>query len=213
MEKLFALDGKFYRIMTKLGDLLILNFLWLLSSLPIITIGASTTALYQVTMALAENREGYIVKQYLKTFIKNLKQTTISWILYLSTQTFVISAAVSLRNVSDVSGIRGIIIVLWIAEIILILTFSYVFPLQAYITIKNPIVIWKKAILICIANLPWTLVLTVGEGVLFYITWRYTIQSIPVWMLIGGAAYAYLTSVVFLHVFQKSDKLLILGDT
>lgn len=208
MEKWFALDGKFYSIMTKIGDLLILNFFWLISSLPIITIGASTTALFQITMKMAENREGNIAKEYWKAFIKNLKQTTISWMTFLSMQMLVIIAAVSLRNISNFPGISGIVIGLWIVEIVLILSFAYVFPLQAYKPTQNHFTVWKQALIICIANLPWSIVLTLGEGILLFIIWKYTLQSVPVWLVFGVAAYAYLASFVFLHVFQKSARLL-----
>lgn len=47
MEKLFALDGKFNQFMSKAADLLLLNLMWMICSLPIITIGASTTALFE----------------------------------------------------------------------------------------------------------------------------------------------------------------------
>ena len=50
MNRLFSLDGKLFHILSRIADLILLNVLWLLSSLPIITIGASTTALYYVML-------------------------------------------------------------------------------------------------------------------------------------------------------------------
>lgn len=51
-----------------------LNFLWLLFSLPIVTIGASTAAAFAVTLKMADEREGYIAKQFWNAFKANLKQ-------------------------------------------------------------------------------------------------------------------------------------------
>ena len=55
--KLFSMDGKFLETFNKITDLVTLNILWLLCCIPIITIGDSTSALYQDTQQLAEKRE------------------------------------------------------------------------------------------------------------------------------------------------------------
>ena len=54
---MFGIDSKFYEVVSKIADLVVVNLLFVLCSLPIITIGASTTALYGVTKKMAENRE------------------------------------------------------------------------------------------------------------------------------------------------------------
>ena len=66
--KLFSMDGKFLETFNKITDLVTLNILWLLCCIPIITIGASTSALYQVTLQIAENRDSYITKEFFKAF-------------------------------------------------------------------------------------------------------------------------------------------------
>ena len=70
---MFGIDGKFYEIVSAIADLVILNLLFVLCSLPIFTIGASTTALFGVTKKMADNREGYIVRTYFKLFKENFK--------------------------------------------------------------------------------------------------------------------------------------------
>ena len=64
---MFGIDGKFYEIVSAIADLVILNLLFVLCSLPIFTIGASTTALFGVTKKMADNREGYILKKILNS--------------------------------------------------------------------------------------------------------------------------------------------------
>ena len=51
-----------------------LNFLWLLCSLPIVTIGASTVAAYTITLKMVDEQEGYIARSFFKAFRENLKQ-------------------------------------------------------------------------------------------------------------------------------------------
>lgn len=58
--------------MGKLVDLLVLSGLWVILSLPVVTIGASTAALYYVTLKLASNEEGYTVRSFFHAFKENL---------------------------------------------------------------------------------------------------------------------------------------------
>ena len=80
--KLFSMDGKFLETFNKITDLVTLNILWLLCCIPIITIGASTSALYQVTLQIAENRDSYITKRiFLKLFVKTSgRQLLFGWL-------------------------------------------------------------------------------------------------------------------------------------
>ncbi|MBQ1840251.1 MAG: DUF624 domain-containing protein, partial [Atopobiaceae bacterium] len=51
---IFSPESKFSKIMMRLAWGCYLNLLWIVCSLPIITVGASTTALYYVTLKIAE---------------------------------------------------------------------------------------------------------------------------------------------------------------
>ena len=80
MSNFFNMDNGLFRALGKLADLMLLNILFLVCSLPIFTIGASFTAMYYVTLKLAENEEGYIARGFLKSFKQNFKQATIIWL-------------------------------------------------------------------------------------------------------------------------------------
>ena len=64
MENFFSLDGKFFRFINKFTSLIALNFLFIITSLPIITIGVSFYALYQTNLKLSQNTESYIARTY-----------------------------------------------------------------------------------------------------------------------------------------------------
>lgn len=80
MENFFSIDGKFFRFINKFTSLIILNFLFIITSLPIITIGASFHALYQTNLRLYQNTESYIARTYFFYWKKNLKQDILLWI-------------------------------------------------------------------------------------------------------------------------------------
>ena len=76
-------DGRVMSFLARLGDMFILNILYVVCCIPIITIGAATTALYYNTLKMAENRESYVWKEFLRTFKENFKQATVIWMIIL----------------------------------------------------------------------------------------------------------------------------------
>ena len=96
MAGFFSPDSKLYKFMTRLTDVFVLNVMWLVFSLPIVTIGASTIAACSVTLHMAEDTEGHAAKDFLKAFKANIKQgipmTFITlicvWAVYLDFQIY-----------------------------------------------------------------------------------------------------------------------------
>ena len=86
MKNLFNIfnpDNKIANFLTKIMYLAWLNFLWLLCSLPIVTIGASTTAVYYTAMRMARDDEGYIARDFFHSFKENFLQATGVWLIVL----------------------------------------------------------------------------------------------------------------------------------
>lgn len=81
MRKFFQMNGPVFDFLGKVADILILNLLWLLTSLPIITIGASTSALFSVTILMVKEREGNIFQNYFAAFKRNFKRSTIVFVI------------------------------------------------------------------------------------------------------------------------------------
>lgn len=71
--KFFSVDSGFYKFMTRLVDMIVLNFLWLICSIPIVTMGAATMAAYRVTLKMVDDTEGYVARDFFKGFKSNLK--------------------------------------------------------------------------------------------------------------------------------------------
>jgi len=79
----FSIESPVYRFMSRLLDIVKLNFMWLLCSLPIVTIGASTTAAFAITLKMVEEEEGYIVRPFLREFRANIFKGSIIGIIQL----------------------------------------------------------------------------------------------------------------------------------
>ncbi|MCX4269694.1 MAG: YesL family protein [Lachnospiraceae bacterium] len=83
MRDIFNIEGPLMGFLTKITNSVYLNLLWLICCLPIVTIGASTTALFYVTLKLAKNEEGNLTKAFFYSFKENFKQSTIIWLILL----------------------------------------------------------------------------------------------------------------------------------
>lgn len=74
MKQLFSLDSKFMQILMTVGDYIILNVLFLVCCVPIVTIGAARSALYRVMFEMLEDN-GNLYKKFFKCFAKDIKTT------------------------------------------------------------------------------------------------------------------------------------------
>lgn len=129
--KFFSVDGPLYKFLSKLWIALKLNFCWVLFSLPIITIGASTVAAYSVGLKVVRDEEGHIFRSFAKAFKDNFVQGTIAWIinvfaLFAIYYDFQLSGAVESELLQGVFFSFGIIGVFF-----LVLGMLYTYPLLA----------------------------------------------------------------------------------
>ena len=83
MRGILSPEGPVMNFITKITYSAYLNILWLVCCLPIVTIGASTTALFYVTLKVAKNEEGSLTKAFFHSFKENFRQGTIIWLILL----------------------------------------------------------------------------------------------------------------------------------
>lgn len=74
--------GAFTYYCGKIFDTLLLSWLWLLCCLPVVTIGASSTALYYALVKCVKHNEGYAAREFFRSFRENFRPATILWLLF-----------------------------------------------------------------------------------------------------------------------------------
>ena len=84
MDLIFGRGQKFYQFATKLAELMWLNVLVFVCSLPIFTIGAATSAMHHVLIQIFRDEEDKITSTFFAAFKKNFKQATLVWLIYLA---------------------------------------------------------------------------------------------------------------------------------
>lgn len=84
MNNLLNPEGKVMQFLTKVAYCAYLNILWFICCLPVVTAGASTTALFYVTLKMAKDEEGNVTRSFFRAFKQNFKKATIIWLFLLA---------------------------------------------------------------------------------------------------------------------------------
>jgi len=140
---IFSPESKFSQIMSRLAWGCYLNLLWLVCSLPIVTMGAATTALYYVTLKIAEGTEGDITQQFFRAFRSNFAQATQIWVGLLALGVVLGVDIYTLRRLSAATtGALAVTLTLALAVVIVAciiyaIVLMYVFPLLARVDNTN----------------------------------------------------------------------------
>lgn len=206
MSSFFNMDNPIMRFMSRICDLMILNVLCIIFCIPVITAGASVTALYSVTLKMVKGEESYIFKGFFKAFKENFRQSTIIWlILALAGILLYADYRASALLPENLSNIFRVLI--GAVALIYLMLVSYVFAYIARFenTLKNML---KNSLLISILNLPWTILMIAYPAGLVFMTFLTTstvVYGSMIWIILGFSSVAYLNSIIFRKVFAKYE--------
>lgn len=202
MGKIFDLDSPVMRFLSRMADLMILNVIMTICCLPIITIGASVTAMHYVMLKMVRNEEGYIVKDFFKSFKMNFKQATIIWLIML-VMIFVFVGDYFIVNYSGLEFPQGMGLILAVVATLIFIVSTYIFPVLSRFdnTIKNTI---KNGCMMSIMAAPKAVLmaaLTVAPIVLALIT----PAILPLVLLFGIALPGFLSAKLYSGTFRKFE--------
>ena len=141
--KFFSYESKFSQLLLKLCYACYLNLLWMLCSIPIVTIGASTTALYYASLKIVRGEESYAGRMFFRSFKENFRQATQLWLILLGVGLFLGADGYILYHLRQSS--TGTLAVIWTvilavviaAAVLYVIVLEYVFPLLASVSNTN----------------------------------------------------------------------------
>ena len=191
----FKLDGLFYKTVSFIFNLLLLNLLWFIFSLPLFTIGPSTTALFYVAGKIIRQEQPELVKDFWHSFKLNFRQASIIQLILLFAYLIIWT---NLSNTHLFTGIFRLFIPLQIFLLLeLVIITLYIFPLLARyeVTIVNAL---KAAWWLAHRHLISTfLALLVIPGMLYLFYWQ------GIFLFFAGAIYACWVSGILKRVFAQ----------
>lgn len=195
-------ENGFFLFMSRIGDIVFLNLCFLLTCIPVITAGTALTALYTVTLKMAENQEGYVVRSYFKAFKDNFKQGMIvGVVLELILAVLGYDAWVLLASKESYAAAGFFITAA--ALLITLAVMQYLFPLMArYDNFIGTSL--RNAGLLAISRLPYTIVLLGLAAVpaVFVLLTPYAY----IYVIFAGVAFgALLQSKLLVNIFSKIE--------
>lgn len=201
--KFLSYDSKFSQWMLRFCYCCWLNLLWFVCSLPVVTLGASTTALYYVTLKLARDEEGNVTAMFFRAFRDNFKQATVLWLIMLGAGAFLGVDGYILAHLRQSS--QGPAAVLWTvllaaviaAAVFYVILLLYLFPLVASVKNTNRAML-KNSFLIGAHYLFCTIVVFVIHFAVFFVTVRFFTPLI----LLGEGLNAMLSSIFLWRVID-----------
>ena len=207
MRFLFDPESQIMQILSRFCDIVILNLVFLLTCIPIFTIGAANTALYDVVFRMDTDREGKMLPTYFRSFRENFRQSTLVWLalLLFGVATYVNMTRFSVLGENSYLLGYGLFIVSMLVLVLEVFLFSYSFPLLSRFrnsTRQTAI----NALLLAIGNLPRTVVVAVINcfpWVLLIMNFYAFMQLGFIWLAMYFAAAAYFNSRVLKKIFDN----------
>ena len=166
-----SFDNKIFGALGKAVDCVILSVLWLVCCIPVITIGASSTALYYTVHKSIRGNRGYTTKNFFSAFKDNFKPATLSWMVALAVQIVLSLDAYITWQVLQTGNNMGAFFYFFLILIAfsigwVVYTFAYIarFENTVKITLKN-------AVLMELRHLPWSLLIIILFLLAIFLTW------------------------------------------
>ncbi|MBR1780779.1 MAG: YesL family protein [Oscillospiraceae bacterium] len=186
------------------ANLILLNLLWFLCSLPIVTMGASTCALYSAVIRCWNDTDNTVLGDFFGAFKENFKRGTGAWLIFLLLS-LVLYGDIDI----SINGFRGTpFSALWIpaalALVVLVCTAIYAFPMLVRYD-DNLKTTLRNSISLAIGRPFYTLTLLILTVLCVLATYISFPACIIVWALFGGSALTSVNYRIFRVVFQELE--------
>lgn len=206
MNRLFNLENPFMQFLFRVSDLIILNLIFMLSCIPVVTIGASISALHSVCLKIVRGQESYMWQGFWKAFRQNFKQGTVLWIISIVIF-FVIHMDFTILNAGDHPLFGYVKVALGSVTAILFSMFIYVFPIISHFkcTIRQAI---KNSLFMTIGHLPFSILLVVMYGLIFFLATlnvKMLALVIAVATICGFSVVTLTACIIFDRIFKKYE--------
>ncbi len=203
MNKLFELDSPIWNFFSRLADLVILNFCFILCCIPIVTIGAAWTSLYYTVIKMKRGEGVAITRTFFRSFKENMKQATVMWMIDILLLALIALDLVVVGALQ--SGVRSVLhMEILVIGLVFLIIMMYSFPLLAQFenTIKN---VYKNAFIMSLRHIGYTFLLaiiTLAPVLLFLVNTSTITAILMIYLLIGFGLSAFINTGLYLRIFE-----------
>lgn len=198
MSAIFNYDNKFSQGMNKLVNIFFISVLWLVWCVPIVTVGASTTAMYYTVNKVLRHNRSYVFKEFWSAFKSNFKQSTILWLILLAVGALMSVDAYIMKAFYEAgSEIGKMYVVFYILILFEIIYSIYIFANLARFENTNKQIL-KNAAIMSIAHLPWSLLMLALLALVVFLD-----LLLPPLIIVLPAVYMWLCNLILEKIFRK----------
>jgi len=200
----FRAESPVMRAIGRVGDLVLLNLLFVVCSIPVVTIGASAAALYTAALKIVRHEDGKITKMFFSAFSKNFRQSLVLTLIFLAVFAG-LYADVRIMQANTDAFPFVLRVCTNVFAVVVLFTASYAFALQAkfvntvWKTLKNAFVLRMAHPLTSIAVCALTFF---PLGLLIFATYYFLLASI-VFFLFWFSCSAVVCAYLFERIFRK----------
>lgn len=203
MEKFFNPENKVAIVILRIVDTIVLSVLWMVCSLPIVTIGTSTTAFYYAFQKSVRDRRGYAWQCFFHSFKSNFKQSLKVWLLMLLLYLIIVVDYVILSALAEEVAMASTLINIILCIMMLITLWAlYLFPYIARFE-NSTTKILKNCLLMALMNLPWSALLLAAFLVCVALFIACFTSISPLFVACIPAAYMVVANWILERVFRK----------
>ena len=202
---IFRYDSPLMQILTRAADLIWLNILVLVCSIPVFTFGASLSAMETVIYKILHNEDVLVTREFFKAFGKNFKQATVIWLIILVIEGALAYDFYYSRQIGTAfsEGMKTAAVVLFVLVYAFML---YIFPLQAHYINKTKDIFKNAGILLIVHPIRSIIMLAIQAmfialGVLIVFDYRF----IPLLVAFGISFPWYVCAGLHMPIFDKLD--------
>ena len=192
------LDTRVYRWLEVATDFFLLNLMWLVACLPVVTIFPSTAALFGVVRDWVRDKEGGLAHNFVSRFRENFGQSLLVGAVW---GVFGVALFLDFLVANQLSFWVGVVLksVLVLASSVYALGSVFLFPVMVHYETDWKTVI-KNSVLMSIGRLPTTLMCLAFLVVMVGLT-----VVVPFLVVITGSITAYVVYRLCDRVFRKMD--------
>lgn len=206
MNRFFNLDNPFMQFLNNMADLIILNIIFLLSCIPLFTIGASLSALYYVSLKMVRGESPYVWAGFWKGFRESFKQGTIIWLAFAAIAAF-IGMDRMILNSGDSALFSVMKVALSVVTALLSCVFIYIFPIVSHFkcTMRQAV---KNALFMTIGHLPYTLLLAAMYSLIIFLCTlneKLLAMILMLSVICGFSVTAFTACIIFDRIFRKYE--------
>ena len=189
------------RFLTNICNLIIVNLIFMISCIPVFTIGASVTALYRITIAILAGDNPAVLRDYWKCFKDNFGKATGLMLLYSALAAFFVFELYMIRIMLS-EQYQWTSFIAYFFLVAIAASSFYAFPLLAWFeeSFKQ---ILKNSILIALSNLPVTIMYIAISAGLAFLLYQFTTITMSIMVFIGFSVLALFYSLFLKKIFEK----------